>query len=83
MMLGQGPRQTTSNLGHMSKPSIQVCYPNPFLSDVYTVSMFYIWKRLFCIFFKLPPIILYWSSLGIDPWVELALLFHSHELQEE
>ncbi|KAG4990954.1 hypothetical protein JHK87_024411 [Glycine soja] len=23
MMLGQGPRQTTSNLGHMSKPSIQ------------------------------------------------------------
>ncbi|KAG5012270.1 hypothetical protein JHK86_024531 [Glycine max] len=23
MMLGQGPRQTTSNLGHLSKPSIQ------------------------------------------------------------
>jgi len=30
MMLGQEPRQTTSNLGHLNKPSIQVCYPNPF-----------------------------------------------------
>ncbi len=26
MMLGQEPRQTTSNLGHLHKPSIQVCY---------------------------------------------------------
>ncbi|KAJ8422698.1 hypothetical protein Cgig2_031932 [Carnegiea gigantea] len=25
MMLGQEPRQTTSNLGHLNKPSIQVC----------------------------------------------------------
>jgi 26S proteasome regulatory subunit N11 len=24
MMLGQEPRQTTSNLGHLNKPSIQV-----------------------------------------------------------
>ena len=24
MMLGQEPRQTTSNLGHLEKPSIQV-----------------------------------------------------------
>lgn len=26
MMLGQEPRQTTSNLGHLNKPSIQVGY---------------------------------------------------------
>ena len=25
MMLGQEPRQTTSNVGHLHKPSIQVC----------------------------------------------------------
>lgn len=25
MVLGQEPRQTTSNLGHLQKPSIQVC----------------------------------------------------------
>jgi hypothetical protein len=30
MMLGQEPRQTTSNLGHLNKPSIQVCCSNPF-----------------------------------------------------
>lgn len=27
MMLGQEPRQTTSNLGHLNKPSIQVSVP--------------------------------------------------------
>ena len=27
MMLGQEPRQTTSNLGHLNKPSIQVSAP--------------------------------------------------------
>lgn len=27
MMLGQEPRQTTSNLGHLNKPSIQVKVP--------------------------------------------------------
>lgn len=27
MMLGQEPRQTTSNLGHLNKPSIQVSHP--------------------------------------------------------
>lgn len=26
MVLGQEPRQTTSNLGHLQKPSIQVCF---------------------------------------------------------
>ena len=30
MMLGQEPRQTTSNLGHLNKPSIQVGYTKPF-----------------------------------------------------
>jgi len=25
MVLGQEPRQATSNLGHLNKPSIQVC----------------------------------------------------------
>lgn len=28
MMLGQEPRQTTSNLGHLNKPSIQVSVDN-------------------------------------------------------
>lgn len=28
MMLGQEPRQTTSNLGHLNKPSIQVSDTN-------------------------------------------------------
>ena len=28
LMLGQEPRQTTSNLGHLNKPSIQVSGPN-------------------------------------------------------
>lgn len=28
MMLGQEPRQTTSNLGHLNKPSIQVSAKN-------------------------------------------------------
>ena len=27
MMLGQEPRQTTSNVGHLNKPSIQVSAP--------------------------------------------------------
>jgi len=35
MMLGQEPRQTTSNLGHLNKPSIQVCYQSPFLCVYY------------------------------------------------
>ena len=26
MMAGQEPRQTTSNIGHLNKPSIQVSY---------------------------------------------------------
>jgi hypothetical protein len=29
MMLGQEPRQTTSNLGHLNKPSIQVLRLSP------------------------------------------------------
>lgn len=28
MMLGQEPRQTTSNLGHLNKPSIQARCPH-------------------------------------------------------
>lgn len=30
MVLGQEPRQTTSNLGHLQKPSIQVWIPSFF-----------------------------------------------------
>jgi 26S proteasome regulatory subunit N11 len=37
MMLGQEPRQTTSNLGHLNKPSIQVsaCQNRFFFSKLF------------------------------------------------
>lgn len=45
MMLGQEPRQTTSNLGHLNKPSIQVStryflIPLSFLELVELTSIF-------------------------------------------
>ena len=33
MMLGQEPRQTTSNLGHLNKPSIQVSIEHSYLES--------------------------------------------------
>jgi len=36
MVLGQEPRQTTSNLGHLQKPSVQVCK-----ILIIIISMFY------------------------------------------
>jgi hypothetical protein len=45
MMLGQEPRQTTSNLGHLNKPSIQVCHSNPFF---FLARILFFWKYLFC-----------------------------------
>jgi hypothetical protein len=79
MMLGQEPRQTTSNLGHLNKPSIQVCQSNPFsfLARILFLEIFILH------FFLLVLTYLYHPSLGINPWVEPALLFHSHQLQEE
>ena len=37
MVLGQEPRQTTSNLGHLQKPSVQVAFFNSWF--VYDVSL--------------------------------------------
>lgn len=33
LLMGQEPRQTTSNIGHLNKPSIQVPPPHPLLSS--------------------------------------------------
>lgn len=47
MMLGQEPRQTTSNLGHLNKPSIQVGDEQPatfrFLSTIVPFIVFIIY----------------------------------------
>lgn len=37
MMLGQEPRQTTSNVGHLNKPSVQVCYKTS--GDIFCVYL--------------------------------------------
>ena len=39
MMLGQEPRQTTSNLGHLNKPSIQVSTKR-ILSECFLIAYF-------------------------------------------
>lgn len=44
MMLGQEPRQTTSNLGHLNKPSIQV-------SDI--INLYIVFER--CYSLSSPP----------------------------
>ena len=74
IMLGQEPRQTTSNLGHLNKPSIQV--------------MVHIVKHVF--FLKLEQyqrmsLILTFGYYyaGLDSWIEQTLLLNSHQLQEE
>ena len=70
MMLGQEPRQTTSNVGHLNKPSIQVeCWLITILDRAELVIMLLLISRN-C----LP---------GIDPWVEPALLFYSNKLPQE
>lgn len=71
MMLGQEPRQTTSNLGHLNKPSIQVSIPQVF-SDFYSNPF------TFNFLFRKVDFI-----AGFDSRVEQALLLHSHKLQEE
>ena len=72
MMLGQEPRQTTSNLGHLNKPSIQVSAPlspskkkkqNKKLLILLHVDLF-------------PHIIISFS--GFDTRIEQALLLNSY-----
>lgn len=79
MMLGQEPRQTTSNLGHLNKPSIQVRNSKHFS---FSIFILFFWMHYFGLLFTNSDIS-YCLSLGVDPWVEPALLFHSHQLQEE
>ena len=52
MMLGQEPRQTTSNLGHLNKPSIQVCNQRTFVMCV-LVFFFFLLEALVLHFFFL------------------------------
>jgi len=42
MVLGQEPRQATSNLGHLNKPSIQVSFIPYSLLDLHTDDIFQI-----------------------------------------
>lgn len=51
MMLGQEPRQTTSNLGHLNKPSIQVCYQSTFVMCI--LFFFFLLEALVLLFFFL------------------------------
>ena len=41
LMLGQEPRQTTSNIGHLNKPSIQV-NSNPLLIGLDVLRLYYV-----------------------------------------
>lgn len=62
MMLGQEPRQTTSNLGHLNKPSIQV-----------SVLIFHskAWLLLcFLWLLSVTYVVFVTSILGSDPWLE-------------
>ena len=64
MMLGQEPRQTTSNLGHLNKPSIQVSPEQVILNSILCDHHFLNSDAI--------------SSSGIDPWFEPALLLYSY-----
>ena len=64
MMLGQEPRQTTSNLGHLNKPSIQVSSHQVSLNPILCTNNFLTSYAIF--------------SSGFDPWVKPALLLDSN-----
>lgn len=66
MVLGQEPRQTTSNLGHLQKPSVQVC------------SFF----RLLVINNLLRTILEHFLTIfaGVNSRLEQTLLFHVDKL---
>lgn len=86
MVLGHEPRQTTSNLGHLNKPSIQVTF-------------LYITKNkcpFFCLFYYFSEIKIMYilllmsnftkrciSSTGFDSWTQQTLLLHYYQLQEK
>lgn len=69
MMLGQEPRQTTSNLGHLNKPSIQVSSQQVSFNPIACSSNVLTFYAIF--------------SSGSDPWFKPALLLYSNQLQEE
>lgn len=72
MMLGQEPRQTTSNLGHLNKPSIQVSAPlSPSKKiKIKTKTVILLHVDLF------PHTIISFS--GFDTRIEQALLLNSY-----
>ena len=70
-MLGQEPRQTTSNVGHLNKPSIQV--------NINNIGLIWIWFVCF-----LQIIWSYFSFFsGSYPWAEQTLLLNCNQLQEK
>ena len=71
MVLGQEPRQTTSNLGHLQKPSVQVVFLNSWL--VYDVSLS-VWGCNYLSHFE-------WCDDSIfNKWVE-SFSFKGHLLE--
>jgi hypothetical protein len=69
MMLGQEPRQTTSNVGHLNKPSIQVRYQ---------VAWGFIKLCLFRIIIICPCVL-----SGPYSWAEQTLLLYCNQLPEK
>ena len=69
IMLGQEPRQTTSNLGHLNKPSIQVMdhLVKSFIKLEHSQRV------------SLTLTLVYYYT-GFDSWIEQTLLFNSHQL---
>lgn len=79
MVLGHEPRQTTSNLGHLNKPSIQVTnYIYIIQNNVKIINKNNVLLLLMYNFNKSR-----FSCAGFDSWAQQTLLLHYHQLQEK
>lgn len=94
MVLGHEPRQTTSNLGHLNKPSIQVTffYICVFTSNPAQQNFFFFLHLLFYFIYLKKNVSLllmyhfiksHFSCAGIDSWAQQTLLLHYNQLQEK
>lgn len=81
MVLGHEPRQTTSNLGHLNKPSIQV----PFLYRILFLYIYYIYeiKIMYILLLMYNFTKSHISCAGFDSWTQQTLLLHYDQLQEK
>lgn len=80
MVLGHEPRQTTSNLGHLNKPSIQVRPARLWPARLWPALCFNMHVNVEFLFLFQSSVVL---LQGADPWTEQALLLHHHQLQEK